>query len=88
MAKRENRLRPIDHERRQIEALKTLTPNATPPTVQALSDTLIDIACAALDEVYRLEASHAPQLMRLQQLVALVDSLPEKVSTSQAEDQA
>lgn len=36
MAKRQNRLAPIQHEIRQLIALKTLEPNATPPEARRL----------------------------------------------------
>ena len=72
MAKRANRLPPIDHERRALEKLKTIEPNATPEDLQPLSDALVDVALAALDEVHRLESGDPFEAKRLQLLYALV----------------
>ena len=47
MAKRQNRLAPIQHEIRQLIALKSLEPNATPADARLLSERLIDVAVAA-----------------------------------------
>lgn len=75
MAKRENRLKPIEHERRQIENLKTLEPIATPPELRPLSDGLIDLVLAALDGVSVLESGHQITKSDLQQLVNLLEDL-------------
>ncbi|MBI5930126.1 MAG: hypothetical protein HY862_12515 [Chloroflexi bacterium] len=72
MAKRENRLKPIEHERRQIENLKTLEPIATPPDLKSLSDGLIDLALAALDGVSVLESGHIIKKADLQQFADMV----------------
>jgi hypothetical protein len=79
MAKRANRLRAINHERSQIEMIKHLTPNTTLPNATPLSNHLLDIANEALREVGVLETGKEPSFVRLKRLVALVDSLPEKV---------
>ncbi len=76
MAKRQNRLKAIEHEQRQLENLKTLEPNTTPEEAQLFSRTLIDIAIAALEEVSALEAGEPPELKRLQRLYDLVEALP------------
>lgn len=83
MPKRENRLRAIDHERRQLDMLKTLTPNATPPQLRALSNRLIDLAMAALEEVYALEDGQPAQTERLGRLIALAERLPQAIRASQ-----
>lgn len=75
MAKRENRLKPIEHERRQIENLKTLDPIATPPAMRPLSDGLIDLVLAVLDGVSVLESGHKITQSDLQQLANLVEDL-------------
>lgn len=76
MPKRKDRIKPIQHEMRQIENLKELEPNATPPDNQALSDALIDIAVAALHEVEQLESGENVNLVRLGHLADLVAKLP------------
>jgi len=85
MPKRESRLRPIEHELRQLENLKTLTPNATSEDALPLSNTLVDIARAALEEVHALESGQRPELKRLGRLVELVDSLPGLMATGTTE---
>lgn len=77
MAKRENRLVPILHEQRAIRNLKAISPASTPPESMPLSNALIDIAVAALDEVAALEEGHSIDLQRLSRLADLVASLPE-----------
>jgi len=81
MPKRTNRLGPIEHERRQIEALKRLEPIETGVKYMPLSDALIDLCLAALDEVAALERREAPDVERLRQIVdrsaALLQQLPE-----------
>jgi len=77
MAKRENRLVPIQHEQRAVRNLKNISPSATPPESMALSNALIDIAVAALDEVAALEDGQSIDLQRLSKLADLVASLPE-----------
>jgi hypothetical protein len=88
MSKRENRLKPIEHEMRQITNLKALTPNATPMEALLLSDALVDIAIAALEEVHALESGQRPELKRLRRLVELVDSLPTLASKGGMEGSA
>ena len=80
MAKRKNRVAPIEHECRQLENLKVLEPNSTTPEARELSNALVDIALAALEEVRNLELGEEPQLKRLETLVELMDTLPQKVS--------
>jgi hypothetical protein len=75
MAKRENRIAPLEHEMRQITNLKTLQPIATPPEVQPFSDCLLDIAVAALEEAVNLESGQPIQLKRLTHLMELVDQM-------------
>jgi hypothetical protein len=75
MAKRENRLKPIEHERRQIENLKILEPSATPPNLKPLSDGLIDLAIAVLEDVYALEAGQVLKKVHLQRLAEMVSQL-------------
>jgi hypothetical protein len=79
MSKRENRLTPILHEQRAVRNLKTLVPNTTPPESMALSNALVEIAVAALDEVAALENGESVDLVRLAQLVDLVADLPQHV---------
>jgi hypothetical protein len=64
VAKRKNRLKPLEHEGRQLENLKTLEPNTTPPALRPLSAALVDLA--ALGEVEALETGKPPALDRLQ----------------------
>ena len=81
MVKREDRLRPLDHELRQVEGLKALEPNATPVKYAQLSDALVDVAIAALGLVRALEAgeSKALDFGRLYDLVdSLEDTLPRR----------
>ncbi len=60
MTKRVNRLAPIEHEQRQIEALKRLTPNTTPEHYRALSDGLVDVSITLLDLIAALELNRRP----------------------------
>jgi hypothetical protein len=76
MAKRTNRLAALDHERHQLEKLKILEPNATPDDLRALSDALIDLAVAALDEVYRLEEGKPLYARRIELIYNLAGDLP------------
>lgn len=76
MAKRTNRLAAIDHQRRQLETLKTLDPNTTPDDLRPLSDALIDLAVAALDEVSRLEAGQPVDAQHIQTIYEMVKNLP------------
>ena len=48
MAKRQNRLAPIQHEIQQLINLKTLEPNATPPDARLLSERPIDVAATTI----------------------------------------
>lgn len=73
MAKRQNRIAPIQHEIRQLIALKTLEPNTTLPDLRMLSDRLIDVAAAALVEVAALENGELPDVERLNHLLGLVE---------------
>lgn len=76
MTKRKDRIRPIEHEMRQLENLKTLPPNMTPVKYKALSEALIDVAKAALDIVRALEARESADFDRLYDLVdGLEDAL-------------
>jgi hypothetical protein len=75
MAKRPDRLKPIHHNIGQIENLKTLEPIATPAEVKPLSDALVDLAIAALEEVAWLEEGNPPSSDRLQELVKKAESL-------------
>ena len=78
MAKRTNRVRPIEHEIRQIENLKSLEPNTTPVKYSALSSRMIDIAIAGLDAVRALEIGQA---VDFEQFYELVDSLEGTLKT-------
>jgi hypothetical protein len=69
MAKRPNRLPPIDHEQRQLETLKALQPNTTPQRYRALSNGLLDVAISALDIAAALEGRQRPGFERLYNLV-------------------
>ena len=77
MAKRENRIAPIQHEMRQIANLKTLLPNTTLPEAQPFSDCLLDIAAAALQEVSELESGEPIQMKRIAHLMELVNQMVE-----------
>lgn len=79
MAKRVNRLKSIHHEISQLDMIKDLKPNATPPEALPLSDALVDVAQEALREVAKLEDGQPSELIRLQTLMSLIDSLPDKV---------
>ncbi len=81
MAKRNNRLKSIQHEIRQLQMLKELEPNATPDSLRPLSDALIEIAQEALQEVCQLEEGESPQLIRLSRMLELVDSLADKAQS-------
>src|SRR4051812_48854224 len=82
MAKRQNRIASIEHERQQLEILKGLEPNTTPARYQLLSNGLVDVAASALDIVAALESSSVPNFERLYDLVDgladLVDAQPEQ----------
>lgn len=73
MAKRQNRLAPIQHEIRQLIALKSLEPNATPADARLLSERLIDVAVAALIEVEALENGEPVAVGRLSSLLQLTE---------------
>lgn len=79
MAKRVNRLKAINHEISQLDMIRDLTPNSTPPQSLPLSNALVEIAQEALHEVANLEEGQRPELIRLQKLITLIDSLPDKV---------
>jgi hypothetical protein len=82
MPKRENRLAPIQHEARQIANLKTLQPNNTLPEAQPYSDTLLDLAVAALEEVAALESGEPVEFKRLSRLMSLVNQLTQVASNA------
>ncbi len=73
MAKRQNRLAPIQHEIRQLITIKSLEPNATPPEARLLSARLIDVAIAALIEVEALENGEPVAVGRLNNLLQLTE---------------
>ncbi len=75
MAKRENRIAPIQHEIRQLTNLKTLLPNTTLLEAQPYSDCLVDIAIAALEEAVVLESGQPVGLKRIGRLMELVDQI-------------
>lgn len=79
MPRRTDRLKPMDHEIRQLEALKTLSPTATPSPWQPFSDALIDVAIFALKAARTLEAGKRPGRWRLIHLVKLVTRLPDLI---------
>jgi len=81
MAKRVSRLKTINHEINQLEMLRDLTPNTTPPNALPLSNTLIEVAQEALHEVGRLEDGQPPELKRLGKLMSLIHSLPDTVTS-------
>lgn len=81
MAKRESRLKTINHEIKQLEMLRNLTPNTTPPDALPLSNALIEVAQEALNEVGRLENGQPPKLIRLGKLMSLIHSLPDTVES-------
>ena len=85
MAKRENRIGPLEHEIRQLTNLKTLQPIATPPENQPFSDCLLDIAIAALEEAAQLESGQPIQFKRLAHLMELVDQLSATASSDREE---
>lgn len=76
---RENQLPALEHEQRQLEALKRIIPNTTPEHYRALSDGLADVSITALDLIAALEANRRPDFGRL---YSLVDSLANLVSAS------
>ena len=75
MPERTNRLGRIEHKRRQIEALKRLEPIETGVKYMPLSDALIDLCLAALDEVAALERREAPNIERLRRFARLAIEL-------------
>lgn len=79
MAKRQNRLKSIDHQIQQIQMLKDLEPNVTPESYHDLSDTLMDIAIEALNVAYTLENGENPPQSHLQQLLEMANRLPDQV---------
>jgi hypothetical protein len=74
MAKREKRLKPIEHERRQLDNLKLLEPSSTPARYRALSGTMVYIAVAGLDILRALETGNKDAL-DFERFHDLVDSL-------------
>lgn len=81
MAKRNNRLKSIQHEIRQLDMLKELEPNTTPTHLRPYSEALVEIAQEALNEVARVEDGDMPQLKRLSRLFELVNSLADKAQS-------
>jgi hypothetical protein len=75
LAKRENRVKPLEHETRQLENLKSLEPITTPLALRPLSDALIDLAIAALGEVSALESGEEASAERLQKLQQMANNL-------------
>ncbi|NDJ33294.1 MAG: hypothetical protein GYB64_01370 [Chloroflexi bacterium] len=75
MAKRKNRLGPIDHEVRQLENLKGLEPIKTPAEYLDLSNALIDLCLLALEEVRSLEAGDPANQERLDTLAQRANAL-------------
>ncbi len=85
MAKqRQNRLPPIEHEQRQVEALKGMTPNTTPEHYRALSDGLADVSITALDLIAALETNRRPDFERL---YSLVDGLADLLNVPESDEQ-
>ena len=79
MAKRQNRLKSIEHQIQQIQMLKDLEPNVTPEAYRDMSDGLMDIAIEALHVAFDLENGDSPPQNRLQQLLELTNQLPDQV---------
>lgn len=75
MAKRENRIAPMQHEVRQITNLKTLEPIATLPEAREYSEHLLDISIAALEEAIVLESGQPIRLARLEHLMDLINQI-------------
>lgn len=75
MPKRTDRLKPMEHEMRQLETLKTLKPNVTPPEYQPLSDALLDAAIAAVEAAHALESDKQPDLEKIEMLKALANNV-------------
>ena len=65
MPKRENRIKPIEHQINQIEMLKTLEPNATPEKWIRVSLELLNLCQTTLQEVADLESGLTPNETRL-----------------------
>lgn len=84
MAKRPNRLPPIEHEKRQLELLKSMEPNTTLAHYHPLSDGLVDVAVSALDIVAALEGNSRPDFARLYDLV---DGLADLVDGGSSDDE-
>ena len=82
MAKRPNRLPVIEHEQRQIELLKKMTPNETPESYRVLSNGLADVSIAALELMAALEGSRRPNF---EVLYDMVDGLVDLVGMSDTE---
>ena len=79
MAKRQNRLKSIEHQIQQIRMLKDLEPNITPESYLVMSDGLMDIAIEALNVAFALENGDSPSESRLQYLLELTNRLPDQV---------
>ena len=82
MAKRPNRLPVIEHEQRQIELLKKMTPNETPAEYRVLSNGLAGVSIAALELMAAFEGSRRPNF---EVLYELVDGLADLVGVSDTE---
>lgn len=88
MAKRKNRVKPIEHHQQQLEALKTLEPISTPERWRAFSAGLVDVAIQALELVRQLEKSGRLGRQQVDTLFAQVQALPERIPRKADEDTA
>ena len=61
--------------------IQDLKPNITPLNALPLSNTLLEVAQEALQEVSKLEKGQPPELKRLGKLLSLINSLPDKVES-------
>jgi hypothetical protein len=86
MPKRKNRVKPLTHEMNQLENLKTLEPITTPDEWRSFSESLLDIAIAAIDLARRLEAGRLPSHQRMKAMVLLVNELPDLAPPKDDED--
>jgi hypothetical protein len=76
VAKRQNRIGTIEHEKRQLEIIKALEPNTTLEKYRPLSDGLVNVAVAAMSCVSALEGRI---FVDFQHLYDMVDSLADLV---------
>lgn len=79
MAKRKNRVKPIEHHQAQLDALKTLEPISTPDGWRAFTDACVAVAIQALELVRRLEATGRLGRTPVDALYDLVRTLPDHV---------